>query len=233
MAVPFDHISFAYNPLFSEHFIEQVQRRYVWKYLEKIAPELNGLDILELNCGSGEDALLFGEAGSNIVATDITEEVCRLTQAKTKQLTMQTRVRSHYIDPESFDETVFDKKFNLIFVNFGCLNSMHPDRLTAFFEKVPSLLSANGRLIAVTIPKLRWRQVYHFLLRFNFIRAWQKFHEKNTRIVNKGIEKWLHTPHQLRQWSKEKFRLVCMKRVSYKYSPSDTDYNFLIDLQLK
>ncbi len=42
--------------------------------------ELKGLDILELNCGTGEDAVLFSEKGFNIVATDVSEEMLKVTQ---------------------------------------------------------------------------------------------------------------------------------------------------------
>src|SRR5688572_23347635 len=127
MAAPFDHIAPTYDSAFTQSAIGQLQRKHVWNYLEKITPELGGLEILELNCGTGEDAMLFSEKGFNIVATDVSEEMLRVTQQKAHRYSLQNKITSHYLDLESFDETVFDKKFDLIFSNFGGLNCIHPD----------------------------------------------------------------------------------------------------------
>ena len=73
--VPNDHIASTYDASFTRTPIGQLQRKQVWTYLEKITLELKGLDILELNCGTGEDAVLFSEKGFYIVATDVSEEM--------------------------------------------------------------------------------------------------------------------------------------------------------------
>lgn len=80
--MPFDHIASPYDSLFSRSAIGLLQRKTVWKYIEGVLPELNGFEMLELNCGSGEDAVLFGERGFNLVATDISEETMKLTEKK-------------------------------------------------------------------------------------------------------------------------------------------------------
>ena len=60
MAVPFDHIAPAFDSVFAQSAVGQLQRKQVWQYVEKIIPELKGYEMLELNHGSGEDAVLFG-----------------------------------------------------------------------------------------------------------------------------------------------------------------------------
>lgn len=118
MAVPFDHIASTYNTLLMQTVIGQLQRKRVWRYLEEVTRELNGLEILELTCGTGEDAELFGDRGFNIVATDLSEEMLKVTQQKVQQYSLQHKISSYYIDLDTFDETVFNKKFDLIFSNF-------------------------------------------------------------------------------------------------------------------
>src|SRR5688572_948004 len=117
MAVPFDHIAPTYDSVFTQSAIGQLQRKQVWQYVEKVVPGLKGFEMLELNCGTGEDAILFGEKGFNILATDISQEMLNITQKKIEQFSMQHRISSHYLDLESFNETLFDKKFDLIFSN--------------------------------------------------------------------------------------------------------------------
>src|ERR1044072_2051179 len=138
MAAPFDHIASAYDSVFTQSAIGQLQRKQVWNYIEKIMPQLNGLEMLELNCGTGEDAMMFSEKGFNIVATDVSEEMLKITQQKAQQYSMQNKISSHYLDLDRFDESLFDKKFDLIFSNFGGLNCINPESFKKLIEKIPS-----------------------------------------------------------------------------------------------
>src|SRR5690242_3344272 len=137
MGVPFDHMATSYDSVFTNSAIGQLQRSHVWKYIESILPQLNGIDMLELNCGTGEDAVLFSDRGFNIVATDISEEMLKVTQQKVQQYSMQHRISSQYLDLESFSETSFNKKFDLIFSNFGGLNCINPQSLQTLLKKLP------------------------------------------------------------------------------------------------
>ena len=164
MGVPFDHIASSYDSSFTRTPIGQLQRKQVWGYLEKITTQLPGLDILELNCGTGEDAVLFSEKGFNIVATDVSEEMLKVTQEKVQQYSMQHKISSHYLDLDSFDDTLFQKKFDLVFSNFGGLNCINPESLQKLFDKIPAVLSPEGRFVAVIMPKFcLWESVYFFL----------------------------------------------------------------------
>src|SRR5688572_4981004 len=173
MGVPFDHIASSYDSSFTQTPIGQLQRRQVWNHLEKIMTELSGLDILELNCGTGEDAVLFSEKGFNIVATDVSEEMLKVTQEKVQQYSMQHRISSQYLDLDSFDDSLFEKKFDLVFSNFGGLNCITPESFQKLLNKLPGILTPQGRFVAVIMPKFcLWESIY-FLLKFQFKNAFR------------------------------------------------------------
>ncbi len=222
MAVPFDHIASAYDSVFTQSAIGQLQRKQVWTYLEKITPELNGLEILELNCGTGEDALLFSERGFNIVATDVSEEMLKVTQQKAHQFSMQNKISSHYLDLDSFDETLFDKKFDLIFSNFGGLNCINPEALQKLLEKLPKVLSPKGRFIAVIMPKFcLWESIY-FTLRFqgkNIFRRWTS-RDVPANLDGAVVKTWYYRPSQIRRWSAENFATVTRQPIGFALPPS-------------
>src|SRR5688500_9177279 len=153
MGMPFDHIASTYDSVFTRSAIGQFQRKRVWKYIENVIPDLKGFEMLELNCGTGEDALLFGERGFNIVATDIGQEMLKITQKKAEQVSLQHRISSHYLDLDSFNETLFDKKFDLVFSNFGGLNGLNPESLRKLLQNLPSILNPGGRFVGVIMPK--------------------------------------------------------------------------------
>lgn len=209
MAVPFDHIASTYNKHFTQTVISQLQRKRAWRYLEEITPELNGLEILELTCGTGEDADLFGDRGFNIIATDLSEEMLKITQQKVQQYSLQHKISSYYIDLDTFDETVFNKKFDLIFSNFSGINCISPGGMQKLLKKLPSILAPGGRIVAVVMPKRCLWETIHFMMRFQFSKAFRRW-------TNKGVQNdpdiaaktWYYQPRLIAKWARASFRVV-------------------------
>ena len=228
MAVPFDHIASTYDSVFTRSAIGQLQRKRVWSYVETIIPQLKGFEMLELNCGTGEDALLFGERGFNIVATDISEEMLKVTQKKAEQFSMQNRISSHYLDLDSFNETLFDKKFDLVFSNFGGLNCINPESLKKLLDALPCILNPGGRFVGVIMPKFcAWETVF-FLLRFQFKKAFRRLTSKEVMsdLHGMNLKTWYYHPSQIKKWSRDKFKLISIRPVGVALPPSYLDRFF-------
>jgi ubiquinone/menaquinone biosynthesis C-methylase UbiE len=210
MALPFDHIASPYNSMFSRSAIGQLQRKKVWGYVENIIPQLKGFEMLELNQGTGEDAALFGEQGFNMIATDIGAEMMKVTAKKSNQFSMQHTISSHYVDLDTFNETLFDKKFDLVFSNFGGINAINPESVKKLLAKLPHILKPGGRFIGVVMPKFcAWETIF-FLLRLQMKKAFRRFTSKEVITTEQGgdLRTWFYTPRQITKWSKEKFNLV-------------------------
>ncbi|MBT1704251.1 class I SAM-dependent methyltransferase [Chryseosolibacter indicus] len=207
MGVPFDHIASAYNSAFSNGAINQLQRKRLWHYVEEIIPELSGFEMLELNFGSGEDAVLFGERGFNIVATDIGCETLKLTDKKAEQFSMQHSISARYLDLETLDETLFDKKFDLIFSNFGGLNCINPTSLKTLIQKIPSILNPGGRFIAVVMPRICIWETMFFGLRLQFKKAFRRLLSTRTDsdFEEPDFKTWYYSPSQIKGLSKKYF----------------------------
>lgn len=222
MGVPFDHIASAYDSVFTHTSIGQFQRKSVWNYVERIIPGLYGFEMLELNCGTGEDALMFGERGFNILATDISQEMLKVTNKKAEQFSMQHRISSRYLDLEAFDETVFDKKFDLVFSNFGGLNCINPESLKILFEKLPLILKPGGRFIGVVMPKVCLWESFYFFIKLKFSRMFRRMTSEPViaNLHGASLKTWYYSPATIRRWSKGKFRLRGLKPVGLAVPPS-------------
>jgi SAM-dependent methyltransferase len=183
--------------------------------------ELKGLDILELNCGTGEDAVLFSEKGFNIVATDVSEEMLKVTQEKVQQYSMQNKISSHYLDLDSFDDSLFEKKFDLVFSNFGGLNCINPQSLKKLLERLPAILTPGGRFVAVIMPKFcLWESIY-FLMKFQFRNAFRRWTSSSVEANLQGtlVKTWYFRPSQVKAWSKN-FSVIDMKPIGIALPPS-------------
>ena len=227
MAVPFDHIA-TYDSLYARSVIGQLQSKQVWRYLQKITPSLKGLEILELNSGSVEDTLLFSEKGVNLVATDISEEMNKVTIQNANQYSLQNRISSQFLDPESFDETVFDKKFDLIFSNFGGLNCINPESLIRLLNKIPSILAPGGRFIGVLMPKFcLWESTY-LLSKLRFRQAFRRATRKEVMVSFQGakFKCWYYNPSQIKKWSGSKFKVIRTLPIGFSMPPVYLEKNF-------
>jgi len=226
--VPFDHIA-SYDSLFTKSLIGQLQRKQVWRYLQRITPELNGLEILELNCGSSEDAMFFSEKGVNLIATDISEEMLKVTTVRANQYSMQNRISSQFLDPESFDETVFDKKFDLIFANFGGLNCLHPEAVRRLIHNLPSILAPGGRFVAVITPKFCLWETLYFMARLRFGQAFRRNTggESVVQLGGLSFKSWFYNPAQIAKWSEKRFRIIRKIPVGLITPPVGLESHFL------
>ncbi|RAW02744.1 methyltransferase domain-containing protein [Pseudochryseolinea flava] len=209
MALPFDHIDVKNDTLLTPYAVGQFQRKIVWDYLSQLAITLDGFEILELNVGSGDDALLFSEKDFNIVATDISEATQQVTTQRNTTLTFQRNISSQYLDLEGINETVFHKKFDLIFSNFGGINSMSPEVAQKLFQRIPAILKPGGRIVALAMSRFcLWESLY-FLHRFQFKKAFRRWTNTDVKgyLNNQQCKTWFYSPGQIGAWSKERFKV--------------------------
>src|SRR5580658_219252 len=76
----FDAMASTYDSKFTATRIGTMMRRAVWaRCAARFAP---GSRILEMNCGTGEDALWLAQRGVQVLATDVSPAMLRLAQDK-------------------------------------------------------------------------------------------------------------------------------------------------------
>ncbi len=147
----FDALASMYDDDFTHTYIGWKQRRVVWNYLIKhLEPNL---DILELNGGTGEDALFLANKGHKVLTTDRSTEMLKMSCQKLSKSKTKHPVRLKKLDLNH--PTLSDTKatFDLVFSNFGglnCIDKMALQRLHAF---VSDRLKPGGALIFVIMPK--------------------------------------------------------------------------------
>lgn len=219
MAAPFDHIA-SDNSVLTQSTIGQLQRKLAWNYLAGVVPALDGLEMLELNRGNGDEAAVFSTKDFNLLATDISEEMCRLTRIAPQGYSLQSRISTHYLDLDNFDE-VFDKKFDLIFANFGGLNHIPPETLKKLLDWIPSLLTPRGRFIALVMPKFCLWECLSRLVTFHMVKAFQRWTEKDMLTDVQGVptRTWYYHPAQIRHWAKQHFNVVATVPVGIALPP--------------
>jgi ubiquinone/menaquinone biosynthesis C-methylase UbiE len=108
--VTFDSIAARYDELWTHSHIGRLQREAVWRDLDALFRPRD--EILDLGCGTGEDALHFMGAGVRVRAIDASSEMVRIARGRGVDAAHLPIERVHELT-ETFDGVIS---------NFGVLN---------------------------------------------------------------------------------------------------------------
>jgi len=217
MKEDFDHIAVNYDIDFTFSEIGKRLRQSVYKHLKTL---LSSQKILELNCGTGQDAIWLAK-NNDIVATDISLEMLKVAKQKNTG-THCKKLIFEQLDIKKIDTHKFNDKFDLIFSNFGGLNCLNPLELKSFFNSVKPLLTQKGKLILIIMPTFcLWESVY-----FLFKGKWRSIFRRNTtkkvltNVKGKSIDTWYYSPINIQKMSADFFKVNTIIPIGFFIPPS-------------
>ncbi|HEY1164657.1 MAG TPA: class I SAM-dependent methyltransferase [Chitinophaga sp.] len=182
-ASAFSKQSLVFDDIYTGNIIIQYKRARVREHVNRfLAP---GSNILELNAGTGEDSIYFGEAGHRVHATDLAEGMLAALSAKVKARQLEKKIS---IEKCSFNalHTLQQKgPYDLIFSNFAGLNCT--GQLREVLVSLWPLLKPKGQITLVLLPPFcLWETI--LALRGQFRLAFRRFNSKNgVRAQVEGI----------------------------------------------
>ena len=118
-AAAFDRMAERYDAEFTATALGRVLRARVWS---RMATAFRGHErILELGCGTGEDAIWLARAGHHIVAVDASAEMIRVARLKAIAAGCAARIEFHCLPMERLSE-LDTGPCDGVFSNFGAVN---------------------------------------------------------------------------------------------------------------
>ncbi|MGA7719991.1 MAG: class I SAM-dependent methyltransferase [Ignavibacteriaceae bacterium] len=158
-------------------WMRTITRKHILRHLKK------GDRILELNSGTGLDAVYFAGKGFKIHCTDISEGMMKKLAAKVQDLDLSDRISYQLLSFNDLDKLEI-KKFDYIFSNFGGLNCT--DDLIDVFKHFSNLLTPGGRVTLVIIPPVcPWELA--LMLKGNFKTAFRRLKKGGIMADVEGI----------------------------------------------
>ncbi len=116
---PFDELAASYDRDFSQNPVGRLMRQAVWRRLDaRFQP---GQRILELNCGTGEDAVYLARLGLRVTATDKSRKMAEFTHRKVSRHGLADKVQVRQLsleEMERLEAVAFDGALS----NMGGLN---------------------------------------------------------------------------------------------------------------
>lgn len=192
----FDYLAQNYDSDFTFSKIGVLQRKNVWKWVSKIIANKKEINILEINCGTGEDALWLASRGHVVTGTDISKQMILVAQQKAQQKKVNIKFFAcSFADLENNFKT---QKFDLIFSNFGGLNCANEAELSKLNTDFHHLLKPNGLFILVLLGKKCFLEKLYFFLRLDFKKMNRRKQEVSAYLSpNNYVTTWYYTHQEI------------------------------------
>jgi ubiquinone/menaquinone biosynthesis C-methylase UbiE len=139
----FDSIAEQYDELFTRSLIGRAQRNAVWAVLRSTFRP--GERVLELNCGTGEDALFLARMGVSVLACDASPKMISVAERRMATEASGTQVKFEVRPTERIAELRGAGSFDGVFSNFSGLNCIAD--LGDIARQLSILVKPGGRLL--------------------------------------------------------------------------------------
>lgn len=185
-------------------------RNKVYAHVERFIPK--GAHILELNCGTGTDAVELARRGYRIHALDIAPGMLTRLEEKAAKSGLQERVTFQQCSFLALDQ-VRGGPYDAIFSNLGGLNCI-PDLLPVIAQ-LPNVLRPGGMIIWTLMPHVCLWEVAE-ALRGNFKLAFRRFSRGAVRAHLEGLyfDVYYFSPRQVIAWFGKDFEEVAIEGLS-------------------
>jgi ubiquinone/menaquinone biosynthesis C-methylase UbiE len=217
-AKAFSRQSKIFDELYKKNSIIQYKRERVRAVVEEFAKKNSC--ILELNSGTGEDAIWFAQHGHCVHATDISAGMQDILQSKVNALNLLDKISTEIISFTKLEKLKERKAYDLIFSNFAGLNCT--GELAKVLRSFSSLLKPKGIAVLVILPKFC---LWEFLLLFKgkFKTAFRRFF--SSKGVPANIEEtyfrcWYYNPSYVIKHLQDEFKVLKVEGLCTVVPPS-------------
>jgi SAM-dependent methyltransferase len=178
----FDAVAPSYDAEFTDTRLGRWLRQRVWTHLSFTAGER----VLELGCGTGEDAAWLAQRGVSVLATDISPGMLAVAARKTAGLDVA------FAQQDAANLRV-DGPFDGAFANFGVLNCVAD--LANLAARLP--VRRGGRFVAVVMgPFCLWETLW-YAAHGDMRRATRRWRPATARIGGRALSVWYPSPRRL------------------------------------
>ncbi len=211
-----------YDSYGSSNSIIKISRRIVRNTLLNHLP-INGR-ILELNGGTGSDALFFVHKGYNVHLIDISKGMIQKSKEKITSDEIHSRLtieRKSFEDLRSFQKNSFD----YIFSNFGGLNCT--PNVKKVIDQFPHILKDGGIVTLVIMPPIcPWELLNIFWNPKMALRRLPALFNFPVKANISGVQflTYYYSVSQIKKLFSQHFEIISIKSLSLFSPPSFLDY---------
>jgi len=155
----FDKLAEGYDDLFTRSMIGRAQRSAVWAVLAQTFHR--GDTIVELNCGTGEDALFLARNAVSVIACDASERMIETARRRLKNEAPEASIHLRLLPTERLRELQSATLLDGAFSNFSGLNCVSDLKQTA--QDLATLVKPGAPLLVCLSTRFCLSEILWFL----------------------------------------------------------------------
>jgi 2-polyprenyl-3-methyl-5-hydroxy-6-metoxy-1,4-benzoquinol methylase len=214
---PFDALADTYDEIFTRSLIGRAQRAQVWRVLEQAFSR--GQRVVEINCGTGEDALFLAHRGVAVLACDSSRRMIGVAQSRKAAEAQNASVEFRLLPTERLAQ-VGRQQFDGAFSNFGGLNCVeHTGPVAAELAK---LLKPGAPMILCLANQFCAWEMLWYALQGNWGKAFRRRRRVGV-VASLGLSRvnvWYPTVSELLRTFAPWFRLKSYRGIGVCVPPS-------------
>ena len=210
-----------FDKLYNDDAIIQYKRKRVRDHVMQYLPPRSS--ILELNSGTGEDAIFFANEGHHVHATDISAGMQQALKEKVAEHKLHDDISYELCSFTQLGQLQNKGHFDAIFSNFAGLNCT--DELDKVLASFGHLLKPGGIVTLVVLPKFcLWETL--LILKGKFRTATRRFFGKSGRkahVQGEYFKCWYYNPSFIISHLKDSFDVLSVEGLCTIVPPSYID----------
>jgi SAM-dependent methyltransferase len=213
----FDTIAGSYDSLFTTSTIGRAQRAAVWKKAEVVFRA--GDRVLELNCGTGIDALFLASLGVTVTACDASSRMIGQARARKAEEAPWSPVDFRVLCTERLHELPAGMQFDGVFSNFSGLNCVAD--LSRIWQLLDQWLPSGAQLLLCLSTRYCLWEMLHYLFLGEFRKAFRRCAgEAHARMGEYRLPIFYPTVRSLIRSARPMFRLRSVTGIGIAVPPS-------------
>jgi SAM-dependent methyltransferase len=200
----FDRLAATYDREFTDSLIGRAQRNAVWAVALKTFSA--GANLLELNCGTGEDAFFLAANGISVFACDTSPKMIARAEQRLQLKSSPPAVVFCQLPTERIKELAPAKRFDGVFSNFSGLNCIAD--LVPVASALSNLVNQGDKLLLCFSTRICLVEIFYYLARNQRDKALRRTRGRTEAILNNGsLEIFYPTVSEIRRAFAPDFRL--------------------------
>jgi ubiquinone/menaquinone biosynthesis C-methylase UbiE len=219
VAQAFDAIAGTYDDDFSNSLVGRAQRNSVW--LDADRSFHPGQHVLEINCGTGIDALHLASRGVDVTACDSSQQMIAVARRRLEASPIRAKVDFRCIPTECIGVLENEGPFDGVLSNFAGLNCVSD--LTATSRALARLVKPGGKAVLCLFGRVCLWEIGFYFSGGNLKKAFRRFSKHGIGASLGGSSKFtVHYPtvKLLRKTFRPHFRLESQRGVGILVPPS-------------